>query len=134
MEIERRWKIAGFPENLPLLRQAHMRQGYIATAPVVRIRTAVILAAAMITAAAVSMCGLIGWVGLLVPHIARMIFGSNNQRVVPASIGFGAVFLLVIDTAARCVSAAEIPVSILTAIIGAPFFILLLRRTGGFRL
>ncbi len=102
--------------------------------PVVRIRTAVILAAAMITAAAVSMCGLIGWVGLLVPHIARMIFGSNNQRVVPASIGFGAVFLLVIDTAARCVSAAEIPVSILTAIIGAPFFILLLRRTGGFRL
>ncbi|HIR57931.1 MAG TPA: iron ABC transporter permease [Candidatus Gallacutalibacter pullicola] len=101
--------------------------------PVSRIRAIVIVGAAMITASAVSMCGLIGWVGLLIPHIARMLFGNNNKYVVPASIGFGAVFLLVIDTAARCVSASEIPVSILTAIIGAPFFILLLRRTGGFR-
>lgn len=102
--------------------------------PVTRIRAIVIIGAAMITASAVSMCGLISWVGLLVPHIARMLFGNNNKYVVPASIGFGAIFMLVIDTVARCISAAEIPVSILTAIIGAPFFILLLRRTGGFRL
>ncbi len=102
--------------------------------PVNQIRAVVILGASMITAAAVSMCGLIGWVGLLIPHIARMLFGNNNKYVIPASIGFGAIFLLVIDTVARCVSASEIPVSILTAIIGAPFFILLLRRTGGFRL
>ena len=70
-------------------------------------------------------------VGLLIPHICRMLFGSNNQRVIPASMGLGAIFMLVIDTAARCMLSAEIPVSILTAIIGAPFFIILLRRTGG---
>ena len=96
-----------------------------------KIRAAVILGAAMITASVVSMCGLIGWVGLLIPHIARMLFGSNNQKVLPASMGLGAVFMLVIDTMARCLLASEIPVSILTAIIGAPFFILLLRKTGG---
>ncbi len=96
-----------------------------------KIRAVVVLAAAMITASVVSMCGLIGWVGLLIPHICRMLFGSNNQRVIPASMGLGAIFMLVIDTAARCMLSAEIPVSILTAIIGAPFFIILLRRTGG---
>lgn len=99
--------------------------------PVKKIRAVVVTAAAMITASVVSMCGLIGWVGLLIPHISRMLFGSNNQRVIPASMGLGAVFMLVIDTMARCVWAAEIPVSILTAVIGAPFFILLLRKTGG---
>lgn len=96
-----------------------------------KIRAVVVLAAAMITASVVSMCGLIGWVGLLIPHICRMLFGSNNQKVIPASMGLGAIFMLVIDTAARCMLSAEIPVSILTAIIGAPFFIILLRRTGG---
>ena len=101
--------------------------------PVRRIRALVVLGATMITASVVSMCGLIGWVGLLIPHISRMIFGSSNKRVVPASIGFGAIFMLIIDTLARCVSTSEIPVSILTAVIGAPFFILLLRKTGGIR-
>lgn len=95
------------------------------------VRAVVILGAAMVTASVVSLCGVIGWVGLLIPHISRMIFGSNNQRVMPASMGLGAVFMLVIDTVARCATAAEIPVSILTAVIGAPFFILLLRKTGG---
>ena len=98
-----------------------------------QVRAMVILGAAMVTASVVSMCGVIGWVGLLIPHISRMIFGNNNQRVIPASMGLGAIFMLVIDTAARCVTASEIPVSILTAVIGAPFFILLLRRTGGVR-
>ena len=75
----------------------------------------------------------IGWVGLLIPHIARMAFGNNNCYVVPFSVLAGALFMLATDTAARCVSASEIPVSILTAVIGAPVFILLLRKTGGFR-
>ena len=100
-------------------------------APVRQIRVAVTLGAAMATAAVVSMCGLIGWVGLLVPHISRMLFGGSNRRVIPASMGLGAVFMLAIDTVARCAMASEIPVSILTAVIGAPFFIILLRRTGG---
>lgn len=99
--------------------------------PVKRIRALVVLGSTMITSSVVSMCGLIGWVGLLIPHIARMFFGNNNTYVVPASMGLGAIFMLVIDTAARCVTAAEIPVSILTAVIGAPFFIALLRKTGG---
>jgi len=98
-----------------------------------RVRLIVITAAAMITSAVVSMCGLIGWVGLLIPHAARMIFGNDNRRVVPASMGLGAIFMLIIDTAARSAIASEIPASILTAVIGAPFFIILLRRTGGIR-
>lgn len=98
-----------------------------------RVRVIIIAAAAMITASVVSMCGLIGWVGLLIPHAARMIFGNDNRYVVPASIGLGSIFMLVIDTTARCAMASEIPASILTAVIGAPFFIFLLRKTGGIR-
>ena len=96
-----------------------------------RIRYLVILSAALSTAAVVSVCGVIGWVGLLIPHISRMFFGNDNRYVVPSSILSGALFLLLADTAARCINAAEIPVSILTAVIGAPVFILLLRKTGG---
>lgn len=102
--------------------------------PVKRIRLIVILAAAMITASAVSMCGLIGWVGLLIPHISRMIFGNDNRYVIPSSIALGSIFMLVIDTAARCTLASEVPASILTAIIGAPFFIFLLRKSGGIKI
>ncbi|MCF0254332.1 MAG: iron ABC transporter permease, partial [Duodenibacillus sp.] len=98
-----------------------------------RIRLTVIAAATLITASIVSMCGLIGWVGLLIPHMARMMFGNSNRVVIPASMLLGAIFLLVIDTAARTLTASEIPVSILTAIVGAPVFIVLLRRTGGVR-
>lgn len=95
------------------------------------VRGLVIAAAAMTTASVVSVCGVIGWVGLLIPHIARMVFGNDNRYVVPASIVSGALFLLIVDTLARCVAASEIPVSILTAVIGAPVFIVLLRGTGG---
>ena len=97
------------------------------------LRTLVSAASTAITASVVALCGVIGWVGLLVPHIARMLFGHSNHRVTPASLVFGGVFLLLVDTAARCVAASEIPVSILTAVIGAPVFILLLRKTGGIR-
>lgn len=94
-------------------------------------RLFVVVAATMTTAAVVSMCGLIGWVGLLIPHISRMVFGNDNRYVIPCAILSGSLFMLVVDTAARCMNTAEIPVSILTAIIGAPVFIMLLRRTGG---
>lgn len=89
------------------------------------------ICAATITASCVSMCGQVGWVGLIVPHICRMKFGSNNVSLLPASIGIGAAFMIVVDTAARTISPKEIPISILTAIIGAPFFIYLLRKNRG---
>lgn len=95
------------------------------------VRVLTILSAALITASVVSMCGSIGWVGLLIPHISRMLFGNNNKSVIPASIGLGAIFMVIIDTIARSATAAEIPISILTAVIGAPVFIALLRKTGG---
>lgn len=95
------------------------------------IRLLTIISAALITASVVSICGNIGWVGLLIPHISRMIFGNNNKSVIPACIGFGAIFMVVIDTIARSAIASEIPISILTAVVGAPFFITLLRKTGG---
>ncbi len=98
-----------------------------------RVRILVIAAAAMTTAAVVSVCGVIGWVGLLIPHISRMLFGNDNRLVVPASVVSGALFMLLVDTLARTLTASEIPVSILTAVIGAPLFIILLRRTGGLR-
>lgn len=97
------------------------------------IRMLTIIASAMITASVVSLCGKIGWLGLLIPHVSRMIFGNNNKSIVPASIGLGAIFMVIIDTIARSATAAEIPISILTAVIGAPFFIILLRKTGGIR-
>ena len=87
--------------------------------------------ATIITSSAVSMCGQVGWVGLLIPHICRMIWGSNNSKIIPASISLGAIFMVVIDTVARSLSASEIPISVLTAIIGAPFFIMLLKRSNG---
>lgn len=97
------------------------------------VRALVVLGSTMVTASVVSMCGLIGWVGLLIPHISRMMLGNDNRRVVPASVVLGAAFMLVIDTVARTVTASEIPVSILTAVIGAPVFIALLRKSGGIR-
>jgi iron complex transport system permease protein len=98
---------------------------------VTKLKWLVIGGATLITAAAVSVAGIIGWVGLIIPHIARMIVGSNNQYVLPASISIGACYLLLIDNLARSLTSAEIPLSILTAIIGAPFFAYLLRKTGG---
>ncbi|AHI20184.1 FecCD family ABC transporter permease [Corynebacterium casei] len=95
------------------------------------VRGMVIVAATLTTASVVSMCGQVGWVGLLIPHCARMICGNNNRFVVPISLLLGAMFLVLIDTLARSVSEAEIPISVLTALVGAPFFIYLLRKTGG---
>ena len=98
------------------------------------LRGITVLCATVITASCVSMCGQVGWVGLLVPHMCRMKFGSNHLSLLPASISFGASFMIIVDTVARSASAQEIPISILTAIIGAPFFIILMRRSGGWKL
>lgn len=87
-----------------------------------------IFASTIITASAVSMCGQVGWIGLLIPHCARMLVGSNNRYVVPLSISLGACFMIMIDTMSRTVSVIELPLSVLTAIIGAPVFISLLNK------
>ena len=97
------------------------------------LRAVTVVCATAITASCVSMCGQVGWVGLLVPHMCRMKFGSNHMALLPASVSIGAAFMVIVDTVARSVSAAEIPISILTAIIGAPFFIVLMRKSGGWR-
>ena len=101
---------------------------------ITRLRAVTVVCATAITASCVSMCGQVGWVGLLVPHMCRMKFGSNHLSLLPAAVSTGAAFLIAVDTVARSVSAQEIPISILTAIIGAPFFILLMRRKGGWEL
>jgi iron complex transport system permease protein len=98
---------------------------------VTALKWTVIAGATLCTAAAVAIAGIVGWVGLIIPHIARMIVGSNNERVLPVSLALGGAYLLIIDTLARTLTAAEIPLSILTAIVGAPFFAYLLRKTGG---
>lgn len=93
-----------------------------------RVMTAVIIVAStFITAAAVCIAGLVGWVGLVVPHIARMIVGPDYKKIIPVSIMIGAAYLLIVDDIARTLTSAEIPLGILTAIIGAPVFAYLLR-------
>lgn len=94
-------------------------------------RLVFVLAATVITASCVSMCGQVGWIGLLVPHCSRMLVGSNNRYVVPVGISIGASFMIIIDTLSRSISVIELPLSILTAIIGAPVFISLLKRNRG---
>jgi iron complex transport system permease protein len=91
----------------------------------------IIVCATIITASAVSVSGIIGWVGLVIPHFGRMIVGPNHRVLLPTTLTLGAVFLLFIDDIARTVTPQEIPLGILTALIGAPFFAYLLRRTKG---
>jgi iron complex transport system permease protein len=89
----------------------------------------VIVCTTLITAAAVSVCGMVGWVGLVIPHVGRMLVGPDHRFLLPATLSIGASYLLFIDDIARTATAGEIPLGILTAIIGAPFFAYLLRRT-----
>ncbi len=96
------------------------------------LRLIVILCATMITASCVSMSGQVGWIGLLVPHMCRMKFGNNHVTILPVCVLFGSAFMVVVDTLARTITSAGLPLSVLTAIIGAPFFIMLMRKTEGF--
>ena len=94
-------------------------------------RAVVIACATLATAAGVCVSGVIGWVGLVVPHMGRMITGNDNRYLVPVSFAAGACFMILVDTASRIISSSELPLSILTALIGGPFFVWLLRQTRG---
>lgn len=99
------------------------------------LRAGVILSCTIIVSVSVCLCGVIGWIGLLIPHIARLLVGSENSRVLGLSAILGAGFLTLIDIISRSLSASEIPISILSAIVGAPFFIYILHKNkGGVRL
>lgn len=91
-----------------------------------RLRIIVIFCSTILTAASISIGGLIGWVGLVIPHLTRMLVGPDNKVLIPASMLMGGAFLLMVDNVARTLTAAEIPLGVLTAIIGAPFFIVLM--------
>jgi iron complex transport system permease protein len=94
------------------------------------VRIAVIVIGSILTAAAVSLGGLISFTGLIIPHMLRMVIGPDHVRLLPATALAGALFLLVADTVARtAIAPAELPVGVLTAFIGGPFFLYLLRKT-----
>ncbi|PAF51902.1 iron ABC transporter permease [Helicobacter sp. 13S00401-1] len=97
-------------------------------------RVIFIVASTLISAAVVSVCGIVGWVGLLVPHISRLLFGSDNSKVVPISLIIGAIFMLLVDDISRSLIEEEIPISIVTSVVGAPFFIYILYKLKGARL
>ena len=97
------------------------------------LRLTVIVCATLLTASAVAVSGMIGWVGLIVPHFCRMLFGSDYRRLLPATALFGGAFLLLTDDIARTVTAGEIPIGILTAFVGAPIFLWLILRGGAHR-
>lgn len=94
-----------------------------------QVRSITIIIATLMTAAAVSISGIIGWVGLLIPHIARMLTGPKNATLLPASFLIGGIFLLIVDDFSRTISTMEIPLGITTSLIGAPFFIYILLKT-----
>lgn len=94
------------------------------------LRTVVIFCSTLITAASVSVSGMIGWVGLVIPHLARRLVGNNYKRLMPAAMLLGALFLLIVDDVSRTLFTTEIPIGILTSLIGAPFFIYLISRDG----
>lgn len=98
------------------------------------LRAVAVIASTVMTASVISMCGQVGWVGLIVPHVCRMWLGNDHRYTLPASVFTGAAFMIIVDTAARSLTSAEFPVSVLTAIIGAPFFIVLMRRKGGWQI
>ncbi|MBR3973127.1 MAG: iron ABC transporter permease [Oscillospiraceae bacterium] len=92
------------------------------------LRIVVIVCATFLTAASVAVSGMIGWVGLVIPHLCRKVLGNDNRYLIPGSMIFGALFLLLVDNVSRNLAATEIPIGILTAFVGAPFFIYLMTR------
>ncbi len=95
-----------------------------------RVRVIIIICCTLMSAAAVCISGIVGWVGLVIPHISRLLVGPDHRRLLPVSLLLGAFYLLLIDDIARTASSLEIPLGILTAMIGAPFFIYMLSRGG----
>ncbi len=116
--IALRWRM-----NVMSLPEEEARALGVATGP---LRIAIIAAATLVTSASVATAGVIGWVGLVVPHLARSLVGPDFARLLPAAAILGGGYLLLIDTAARSMAQVEIPLGILSAVIGTPFFIWLL--------
>lgn len=120
-----RWRI-----NILTVSEAEARSLGIETG---RLRLLIIISATLVTAAAVSVSGMIGWVGLVIPHFCRILFGQNYKRLIPTSALLGATYLMFVDNLARTLTTAEIPIGILTAFIGAPVFIYLIIQGGNIR-
>lgn len=93
------------------------------------IRNLLILVTTLICSLTVALGGMISWVGLMIPHIARMLIGPDNRKLIPVSALLGGIYLLLIDDLCRTASAGEIPIGIMTALIGVPFFVFILWRT-----
>ena len=98
-----------------------------------RLRLAVILCATLVTAASVAVSGMIGWVGLVIPHFCRMVFGYDYRRIIPASVLMGGAFLMLVDDIARVITTSELPLGILTSFVGAPVFLYLIVQGGAER-
>jgi len=106
-------------------------QAKILGCDVEKIRAILIFVVSLMTSASVAFCGVIGWVGLIIPHIIRMGFGADHKILVPLSISVGASFMVLSDTLARSLTNFEIPIGILTTLVGIPFFAYLLKKTQG---
>ena len=94
------------------------------------LRLIVIVCATLMTSASVAISGMIGWVGLVIPHFCRIIFGYDYRRLIPAAFLFGASFLMLVDNIARNITTSEIPIGILTSFVGAPVFLYLILSGG----
>ena len=120
-----RWRI-----NLLTVSEAEARSMGLNTS---RLRLAVILCATLVTAASVAVSGMIGWVGLVIPHFCRMLFGYDYRRIIPGSILMGGAFLMLVDDIARVITTGELPLGILTSFVGAPVFLYLIMQGGAER-
>ena len=117
-----RWRI-----NLLTLSEAEARSMGVDTR---RLRLVVIFCATLMTAASVAISGMIGWVGLVIPHFCRILFGYDYRKLLPSCALLGAAFLILVDTIARTITTAEIPLGILTSFVGAPVFLYLILSGG----
>ncbi len=117
-----RWRI-----NLLTLSEAEARSMGVDTG---KMRLIVVLCATLMTAGSVAISGMIGWVGLVIPHFCRMMFGQDYRKLIPASSLLGASFLMVVDNLARTITTSEIPLGILTSFVGAPVFLYLILSGG----
>lgn len=94
-----------------------------------KVRLIIILFSTLLTASSVAVCGTIGWVGLVIPHLTRTIAGPNYKILMPFSFFMGGAFLLIVDTISRTIFSIEVPLGIITSLIGAPFYLWLLARS-----
>ena len=96
---------------------------------VLTVKIVVVAASTLMTVSAVSICGIVGWVGMVVPHIARLLAGASYRKLAPASFLIGGIFLLIIDDIIRAIGAGALPLGVLTALVGTPVFVVLLTQT-----